>query len=196
MARRIRLNRVLRQRLFNIIAKMPCPEEEQALQRAHRAATYIGDFYYARTVTVRDVDILTRWGLGTLQDWIPVKRRGATDGRWNYERWPLSTQKVVPVSNGSGPNEALIQSIPDQDAAWDVFQTYQGAYRAHQDALRALHEDYRKLVNGCVYLDEVEAIWPGARAIRDPAPEKPTTELTTLVPPDVLARIRRRESLE
>lgn len=165
--------------LQDLIKKVvTCPKEDAAIIEAYAKAAPLVRACVEVEYPVKDMKILKRYDVAEQKDSIGLRLTSGGDTKFKFE-------------DGTGP------LVPDHrygkmfladEATTDAVHDWEAATRKRQEVFEKKRSDYLALVGSARTLEEVEAVWDEAAAIR-PMFEKNQTALSVLTP-EVIKRIK------
>lgn len=176
-----RLTVTMRSALYQLAKKtILTPTETTAERKAYgKVATLICKDINAK-ITPSDLEVLKRHDCVMQKDYLHIIYKDNHDRQLLYTSFKFDADMpAVWVKNG---HYGTLISEPTYTAymAWDA------AVQAVKSAYMAKYNDYASLIRSAKTLEEIEAVWPAAKAART----TPQTMAVSLLTPDLLTRIQ------
>ena len=172
---RTRLAVYMRDRLERLACELiKCPAEQKADERAYLVACKSVRILVEKEIPTKDAELLRRYGLAEPDTCI---RLSAEDRTW-FQQFHFRSKGEAPLSIRCRTFLATQKVIDAVNASLD-------AEKKHKEACKIKLNDYRALIRGVGYLEDVEAVWPEAAQIRDGIGGRAVSPLN----PDVVQRI-------
>ncbi|HVJ31609.1 MAG TPA: hypothetical protein VND94_00720 [Terriglobia bacterium] len=173
-----RLTQWLRDKMLDKAKEqMVVTKEKAALDKAYAKCAPLVRKVVIAKFPVSDMDILAKYDLIRIDECIKLRLTAGGIVGFNFEQ---ADAVRVPHHYGCGSriyeaDEKLTKAHEDWSAAKDALDA----------AIAAKTADYRALISGSRYLEEIEAVWPGASFIRPLIGRN----LPATLSPDIIARV-------
>lgn len=166
-----------------------CAEEQAAHDSAYADLTAAGDRIYASKFNERDMEVLKRWEVAEVADFVGVQLRG--QHQCTYIK--MTKARLLPM-RGYRDSYHYAVVLPVEDPVWGIHSTFKAAESALRDAWAAKMADYRVLITESRNLEDVIEVWPEAASVpfavrsRDTALARLNLDVVARIKADVATR--------